>query len=245
MLVAWGVPAVAEIPSVRVVATDPPERAELPIGVPLSVHIAYVSSEPVRFRVVGLLGGTPPTAGPRSNPAPLYPPGSGEAIAWIEHTAPALIDEIRVEVSDRNWKLLASHTQPLEIEWHGGGRAPAPAAWVGPLNEEQQELTRAALVAAHQGGDGWMALLVAAAWSIPAYFVLQALLWWRWRGGWRRLALVPLWGTVPITAYTVIALLQGSNLWPLVMLFTLPWAFLYLLVLVTLKRVRGRRQGAW
>jgi hypothetical protein len=236
--------AVAESLSVQIVATDPPDRSELPIGAPLSVRIAYSSEEPIRFRIVGLLGGTPPTASPRSNPAPLYPAGRGEAIAWIEYTGPALIDEIRVEVSDRYWKLVASSTLTLEIDWRTGARPHAPAPWVGSLNDEQQEMTRAALAAANEGGDGWIVLFMAAAWSIPAYFILQLLLWWRWHGGWRRLALVPLLGTVPITAYTVFALLQGSNLWPLVMLFTLPWAFLYLLALVVLKRARDRGRRA-
>ncbi|NHA15098.1 hypothetical protein [Thioalkalivibrio sp. XN279] len=86
--------------------------------------------------------------------------------------------------------------------------------------------------------DGWGLLIMLMGWSVPGYFALQLILWRRWDGGWRRLALVPLWGTVPVTAYTLFALAAGSNLWPLIMLFTLPLAFVYLLALVILKRLR-------
>jgi hypothetical protein len=97
----------------------------------------------------------------------------------------------------------------------------------------------AAAAAAADGGDDdfWMWLIMFAGWSVPGYFILQAILWRRWEGGWRRAALLPLVVAAPITAYTVFALLAGSNLWPLVMLFTLPFAFLYLLALVIARRV--------
>lgn len=41
-----------------------------------------------------------------------------------------------------------------------------------------------------------------------------------------------------MTAYTLFALAAGSNLWPLIMQFTLPLAFVYLVALVILMHLR-------
>jgi hypothetical protein len=95
----------------------------------------------------------------------------------------------------------------------------------------------AALTGDTNDDDFWMLLIMLAGWSIPGYFVLQTILYRRWHDGWRTAALLPLLGTVPIVAYTLFALFMGSNLWPLVMLFTLPLAFVYLVVLALAKRV--------
>jgi hypothetical protein len=224
----------------EVLATDPPSGTDLPVGEALHVHIRYQGDEPLRFRVRGLLGGRAQDAPARSNPAPAYPAGTGEAIAWIEYTQPVLIDAVEVEISNHGWKLLDTVRVPLDVEWHSAAARPRRPEWVATLNAEQQQMTSQALAAAQEGGDWIVPALIFAGWSIPGYFILQTWLWLRWTGGWRRLALVPLWGTIPITAYTVFALAMGSNLWPLVMLFTVPWAFLYLLGLLVFKRLRGR-----
>jgi hypothetical protein len=66
---------------------------------------------------------------------------------------------------------------------------------------------------------------------VPGYLLLQAGLAFWTSGGWRKATLAPAVIMVPILAYTVLALAGGSNLWPLLMLFTAPLAFLYLVVL--------------
>jgi len=60
------------------------------------------------------------------------------------------------------------------------------------------------------------ALLMAGA---PAYFLLQPLAILRWRRGWRTAALAPLLLTIPALIFSVFALTQGSNLWPLTLIF--------------------------
>ena len=67
--------------------------------------------------------------------------------------------------------------------------------------------------------------------AVPGYFVLQATLTSRTSGGWRKASLVPLVLMVPIMAYTLFALAAQSNLWPLLLIFTAPLAFLYLVCL--------------
>jgi hypothetical protein len=240
---AGAMPAAAQ--AARVQATDPPDGGVLNVGEALYVRLEYSGDQPLRFRVRGYHYGLEQHEGLRSNPAPPYPAGRGEALAWIEYTRPIALDELRIEVYDDRWTLLEQAVVPFDIEWQAGARAAPRAlrAWVAPMSDAQQQMTRAALTSAHQDGDDdfWMMLVMLAGWSIPGYFVLQIVLYRRWHGGWRKAALVPLVGTVPITAYTLFALLKGSNLWPLVMLFTLPFAFLYLLALVIAKRVLARR----
>jgi hypothetical protein len=60
------------------------------------------------------------------------------------------------------------------------------------------------------------ALLMA---GTPAYVLLQPLAILRWRSGWRTAALAPLLLTVPALAFSLFALTQGSNLWPLTLIF--------------------------
>jgi hypothetical protein len=74
--------------------------------------------------------------------------------------------------------------------------------------------------------------------GVPLYFVLQAWLLWRLRGGWRGAAAIPLLPMAAVLAYTFYAFLDGSNLFPLVLIFTAPIAALYLLAIMALRRLR-------
>lgn len=236
---AIGAPAAGQ--TVELLATDPPDGSLLNVGEALYVRLGYTGDQPLRFRVRGYLGGVERSEGTRTNPAPTYPAGAGEALAWIEYTAPISLDELRIEVYDAQWAPRAQLVLPLDVGWRASARiSPRDrAAWVAPLSAAQQQMTSAALAAAHQGGDDgwWPMLILLAGWSVPGYFVLQGVLYRRWRDGWRKAALLPLWGTVPIVAYTLFALFMGSNLWPLVMLFTVPLAFIYLVLLALAKRI--------
>jgi hypothetical protein len=226
--------------SVEILATDPPDGQVLNAGEPLYVRLGYTSEQPLRFQARGYHYGTERSAGRRSNPAPVYPAGKGEALVWIEYTGIEILDELRIITYDASWVLVHQTVLPIEIEWQAGSRSQSRprAAWVEPLSAIQQRMTHDALASAvGDDGDVWPLLIMLAGWSIPGYFILQIVLFRRWHGGWRKAALLPLWGTVPIVGYTLFALLQGSNLWPLVMLFTLPLAFIYLLALVIARRV--------
>ena len=76
--------------------------------------------------------------------------------------------------------------------------------------------------------------------SIPGYFILQAWLARAWSGRWRMAALVPLAGMVPALLFSLLALSQGSNLWPLAVIFLAPLGFAYLLIVWTLRAVTER-----
>lgn len=76
-------------------------------------------------------------------------------------------------------------------------------------------------------------------WSIPGYIVLQIHMFRKYEDHWRKLALLPLWIMIPLFAYTLFALLAGSNLWPLMMLFLAPLACVYLLAVLSIRKISG------
>ena len=92
-----------------------------------------------------------------------------------------------------------------------------------------------AAASSSDGGD-WLIMLMA--WSVPGYFILQIWIWRRWHDNWRRAGLLPLWASIPISGYTLFAMLMGSNLWPLVMLFAMPVLFGYLAVVSAMRLLR-------
>ncbi len=65
---------------------------------------------------------------------------------------------------------------------------------------------------------------------VPAYIILQFVVIWRSTGVSRWVAAAPLVFMVPIVVLTVVGLVQESNLWPLLLIFASPVAFLYVLV---------------
>jgi hypothetical protein len=62
----------------------------------------------------------------------------------------------------------------------------------------------------------------------------------QWRGVWFVLGLVPLGVMGVVLALTVVAFIQGSNLWPILLIFTAPLATSYLLILRLIARGLNR-----
>jgi hypothetical protein len=67
--------------------------------------------------------------------------------------------------------------------------------------------------------------------TVPGYLVLQPLMALHFTGGWRKAACVPLIGAVPTILWSLYALSQDSNLWPLTFILFAPLGFIYLVVL--------------
>jgi hypothetical protein len=176
------------------------------------------------------------------NSATVYPAGRGEAMAWISFLEPTILDGIAVEVYAADWRPLATLERSWPLQWRPGATAPPEPAWVATARRRDQAAARAwqAALPPPEPQPGLDLLVLLAGWSVPGYFVLQAVLLLRWRGPWRQAAALPLLGMVPLLAYTLFALLAGSNLWPLMLIFLTPLALLYLLVLVVARWLRGR-----
>lgn len=232
------------LPRVRVLELAPEAGSSLVPRERVFVRLAYESDQPLRFQASARDGEGAYLPEQEFNPAPLHPAGSGEALAWLAFRAPVALDELVVTVSDAQWKELQRVPVEHTLRWSGATarRERTPPAWVGPLRESELALTQAQMPRPSAFGAALgsaLALLLAA--SLPLYLVLQVLLVRAWRGGWRKAALVPLALSVPLAAYTLFALLAGSNLWPLAALFLTPLACLYLLLLALARRWSPRR----
>jgi hypothetical protein len=235
---AAGVMAAAS-PTIELVASDPSSGGTLRVVEPLYVQIRYSSDTPVRFQARGYRHGKEITEGERMNPAPVYPAGTGEAIAWVAYAGAEHVDEVRVIVSDSSWHELAQMTMPIDVAWSEDLPATRDReAWATELNAAQQRMTSAAMNASSEhAGPLWSFLPVLLFASFPGYIWLQVRTWRRWTGGWRIASRLVLGLMVPVLAYTLFALAMGSNLWPLVLIFTMPIAFAYLAALVTARRL--------
>ena len=82
------------------------------------------------------------------------------------------------------------------------------------------------------------------AFSIKGYITRQRSAIKEMRGLWWILACVPLIVVVAVVVVSIIGLIQGSNLWPIFLIFTVPVAFLYLLILWAVYRVVQRSKSA-
>jgi hypothetical protein len=190
---------------------------------------------------MGFLEGAKMEQSASFNPAPEYPAGAGEAIAWIAYSGKTEIDLLRIVVSDQHWKTVDKRSLPLRMSWNGRPSKiwRTPAEWARTLNTQQQDMTRQTMGGEPPSAGGmmlWGTLLMLMGWSIPGYIALQIYMLIKYQGRWRKLALLPLWGMIPLCAYTLLALLAGSNLWPLLLLLLGPCAFIYLLVIFWLKK---------
>jgi hypothetical protein len=75
---------------------------------------------------------------------------------------------------------------------------------------------------------------------VPGYFVLQAKMLARYRGGWRLAAALPLGLMLPAVAVSLFGFAAGSNLWPLFAILAAP---VCCFVLFVVGSVRWFREG--
>jgi hypothetical protein len=233
---ALPVRAEAQEPQLRLTAADP-DGGRLGKGDVLYLRISYDSAVPLRLQAKGFSGGAEVKTGARYNPAPVYPAGADDAVAWVAYAGPTRLDEIRITAYGADWKPVATLSYPVAAQWSGpGGRR--VAAWATALSDRQQAMTSQSMAASQGEDDGYIGLAITAAGlSIPGYLVLQFVLLFRYSGRWRLAAALPLLGMIPLILYTLAALAAGSNLWPLMLIFLTPLAFLYLLAVMVLKQV--------
>jgi len=71
---------------------------------------------------------------------------------------------------------------------------------------------------------------------VVAYLVLQIRALMKLRGGRRIFAAIPLLFMIPVYVVTIIALSQGSNLWPLILIFASPVACVWLVIALLANR---------
>lgn len=222
--------------SVNLSETSPQSPAKLNLFEPLYVHIQYNSPQALRFQAMGVLQAAPQHKNLRMNPSPVYPAGRGEAIAWISYGQPITIDTLIVNVYNQNWQLLEQKSIPLSLQWQKqiSDTVSTPPPWVTKLNREQQSAV---------GGKPqptslfWEILIRVFFLSIPIYWYLQIRVLYKWSGRWQKIACIPLIISIPLLLYTLFALSQGSNLWPVMMLFLTPLLLILLLSIIAFKKL--------
>ena len=235
------VPALASAQvSVRVMETDPASPATLGHWEQFYLRIAYEADRPVRVRAEAYSGGN---VVPSTNSgSPRYAAGTGEALFWIAHTTTAQVDRIVVSAEDdKTQKPIAQTELAVALTWTGqktAARRPKPE-WVVSLQAERDRLQKEAMREYANRPQPWWepVLFMAAMWSIPLYFIAQIVLLARWRGGWRIAAAIP---AVPMTfvlGHAIFAFFAGSNIFPIVLVFTCLPVLIYLLVLIALRRL--------
>jgi hypothetical protein len=215
-------------PTVQLVDSDPGQDAVLRELEPLYLRLRYLSAIPIHIWVDGYLRGDF-VNNFYQDKEELFPAGNREVTVWLAYLSEANIDHVRITLWNADWTRLAVADFPIRAAWNGtGGAGTAPRgttkSWVAKLTPGQQE--RMARMLRKAPIDLFL-------WGVPGYFLLQVVLTLCTSGGWRLATLAPTVIMVPVLAYTVLAYGQ-SNLWPLLLIFTAPWAALYLIVLTVI-----------
>lgn len=215
--------------------TDPALPATLARWQLLALRIHYETDQPIRIDARGSVGGTyePIENGGMST----VDSGSGDVLVWFRSGDTARFDGMTIRAeSPSTGRVLATLVVPFDAQWSGVPTTPPPprAEWVTQMldaNAARGQTDYQRMMARSSAGIGALLAPLLGA-SVIAYVVLQLVTLVRYRGRRRRLALIPLVPMGCVIIYTLVALGRGSNLFPLVLLFTAPFGALYLLTLV-------------
>ncbi|MCS5708475.1 hypothetical protein CC99x_006090 [Candidatus Berkiella cookevillensis] len=205
----------------------------------LFVRIQYQSEQPLRFQARGLLNDIQNEKNVRYNPSPVYAQGKGEAIAWLAYDGPTSINKIRVNIYNQQWQQIGSQDLNLSANWTNRiASTPTPIAdWAQTLNNIQQNsVSTAAMNTESSFLFGFLMQIMFL--MTPGYLILQIYTLCKYEDNWRKAARIPLFVMIPLGIYTIFALIAGSNLWPLMLIFISPFSFIYLLGVVILKYLR-------
>ena len=240
LTVLTGLPAVAwnqEGPVQFTIAeTHPAFPGRLGVGERLWIRLTYRTTRQVRFWAEGYAAGQKISKGASSNVAPPYPPGEGEALIWIPFYRPTAIDEITIEAVDEGRQPLVSIKVPARVEWSTVATGLRPPEWAERLNRKQEQKLEELRQSEQRQHFALGLIIIAAGYiSILGYLVVQPVLIWQWSGGWRIAALLPLLAAVPLFGHAWLAFRAGSNLWPILLIYFMPLAFLYLVVIAAVR----------
>ena len=206
---------------VNVVATDPPAEATLGRDESFYVRIEYYSDEPVSIWARPYFKGKQVNA--KSN-ASFPHSGSGYALGWFSLNGPLEVDEVRILIGSRSRGEFVATSYPVKII--GTGAAPETRTmqpWVDEMRREEQIAQKQAYeksmnepVSVRSGilMSVFMLLMLGA---LIGGFAAPVWALWKWQGGWRVAAAVP----VVLMAFVVLRIVWGvsrdptsHNLWP-------------------------------
>jgi hypothetical protein len=146
-----------------------------------------------------------------------------------------------VTALDAAWAPLTTSSMAVDLGWSPATGTRVPAAWASRLSNEQQETVRQQIEQRDTSGGALLFFLLVG--GVLGYFVLQPLTVLWLDGRWRLAAAVPLVATVPLMLHAALAYAAGANLWPLLLIFCLPVATLYLLGVAGVHSIAAERSA--
>lgn len=241
-------PATQATTEAHIVATQPASDATLGRQQQFWVRMEYSTDETVSLWARPYRNGKEVKQA-MSNASLSYT-GAGEALGWFALTEPGEVDEIRVLAGGgkpyRQWEL---QRQPVRLRWSENQAAAEPQAeWVTDLlavektrrdeafAQRANEPVSAGSVALFSGFMLTVLAVLIAGIALPLWSV------WKWRGGWRIAAALP----VAAMGFVVLRILIGTavdptshNLWPFEILQVGVVGLVVIGVLAGVRRIRG------
>jgi len=179
--------------------------------------------------------------------------GRGEALGWFAFSQPTKVDEIRIKVDGDNGygKVALSYPVDITVSANAAPSVGKPA-WVDDLIQQDAELQKKAAAHAASSSNpvadsiflfGFMLFML-----LILVLSLAAPVWafWKWRGGWRIAAAVP----VCLMAFVVLRIVMGTsadptshNLWPFEILINGAFALVIICVLWLVRKLSLRNTG--
>jgi hypothetical protein len=207
---------------VNVVATDPPAETTLGRDESCYLRIEYTSDEPISIWARPYFKGKLVENAKFNASWPHS--GSGYALGWFSLNGPAEVDEVRIIVGGKSRREGPAASYPVKII--GTGAVPDSRTrdpWVDEMRREEQIAQKQAYEKSMNEPisfgsqilmSGFMLLMLGA---LIAGFAVPAWALWKWQGGWRVAAAVP----VVLMAFVVLRIMWGTsrdptshNLWP-------------------------------
>ncbi|MGH8755181.1 MAG: hypothetical protein ACREU0_05070 [Burkholderiales bacterium] len=207
---------------VSVVATDPPAETTLDRDESFYLRIEYASDEPISIWARPFFKGKLVESAKFNASFPHS--GSGYALGWFSLDGPSEVDEVRIIVGGKSRRDWEAARYPVKII--GTGATPETRTrdpWVDEMRREEQIAQKQAYekrmnepvsVGSSILMSGFMLLMLGA---LIAGFAAPAWALWKWRGGWRVAAAVP----VVLMVFVVLRIVWGTsrdptshNLWP-------------------------------
>ena len=238
---------------IRVIDTYPSgANVVLPRNENFNLRLAYSTETPVGIWVTPYFQGQ--RVGVGSSPSARYT-GSGEALAWFFFMQPGdQIDEIRITAGDGGTSTTpVVATYRVHVTGGSSSGTQTPPRWVGEMAAASEAAILQASKARMNAPVGAFDTLIFGAFMIFMLavglvgLVGPVVALFRWRGGWRLAALVPM----VLVSFVVLRMLIGverdptsHNLWPFEILIAGSESIAVLAVLLIARRVTGANRVA-
>lgn len=228
---------------IQVLEADPGSPATLGHWEHFYLRIAYETDRPIRVRADAYAGGKRVTE--MTGGSPRYDAGKGEAMFWFAFTRPQRVDHIVVWAAEEGTEkplVQADYKVDLTATGQKAAAQRARPEWVTRMRAEADRRVKAEFEARMNEPTPWWWVIIfqAIAASVPIYLVLQGVLLWLWRGRWRLLAGLAAIPMALVLAHAIFAFFAGSNIFPIILIFTSPVALIYLIVLMVIKSRAAR-----